>query len=164
MNISGRLSLTLFLAASTFVAAPLRAESIGFPKDKPVFTIEVPSGWKAEYNATPASVMLADAEMKNSFMAIGMPGGTIISDKTAAAATLTKFLEQDMKMDNKDETFSEPTEMTIGGQPAYSIKSTTKGGGPTNEYIVFTPDGKNFFVGMTNGDVKAVLDSIKVAS
>lgn len=156
--------MVLIFGASLFVGARASAETIAFPKDKPVFTIEVPSGWKAEYNATPVSVMVADGELKNSFMAIAMPGGTIISDKTAAAATLTNFLERDLKENIKDETFSEPTEMTIAGQPAYSIKSTTKGGGSTNEFIVFTPDGKSFFVGMTNGEVKAVLDSIKAAS
>ena len=106
---------------------------------------------------------MADAELKNSFMAIAMPEGTIISDKDAAAATLKKFLEQDLKENIKDETFSEPTEMTIAGETAYSIKATTKDGGPTNEFLVFSPDGKSYFVGMTNGDVKAVLNSIKAA-
>ena len=134
-----------------------------FPKDKPAFTIEVPAGWKADYNLAPSSVFVADAELKNSFMAIAMPGGTIISDKDAAAATLKKFLEQDLKENIKDETFSDPTEMTIAGETAYSIKATTKDGGPTNEFLVFAPDGKSYFVGMTNGDVKAVLNSIKAA-
>ena len=148
---------------SSVLSVFAHAESIGFPKDKPAFTIEVPAGWKTDYNPTPNSVFVADAELKNSFMAIAMPDGTIISDKDAAAATLKKFLEQDLKENIKDETFSEPTEMTIAGETAYSIKATTKDGGPTNEFLVFTPNGKSYFVGMTNGDVKAVLNSIKPA-
>lgn len=68
-----------------------------------------------------------------------------------------------MKENISNETLGEPTELTIAEQKGYSIKSTTKGGGPTNEFLVFTPDGETFFVGITNGDVKAVLASIKAA-
>ena len=77
---------------STMLSVFAHAESIGFPKDKPAFTIEVPAGWKADYNPSPNSVFVADAELKNSFMAIAMPEGTIISDKDAAAATLKKYV------------------------------------------------------------------------
>lgn len=158
-----RLSIGLLLIVSTLLPVSLRAESVGFPKDDPAFTVEVPTGWKAEYIATPNSLMLMDASLSNSFMAIAMPDDTEISDHASATAALTKFLEQDMKENVKNETFSEPTELTIAGQKAYSIKATTKGGGPTNEFLVFTPDGETFFVGMTNGDVKAVIASIKAA-
>jgi hypothetical protein len=158
-----RSRLCLAVLFSTLLSGPVLADSIGFPKDKPAFTIEVPAGWKADYNPTPSSVIVADAEMKNTFMAIAMPPGTIISDKDAAAATLKKFLEQDLKENIKDETFTEPAELTIAGEKAYSIKATTKDGGPTNEFLVFSPDGKSYFVGMRNGDVKAILDSIKTA-
>jgi hypothetical protein len=153
----------LLLIAAILLPGSLRAESVGFPKDNPAFTVEVPSGWKAEYMATPNSLMLMDASLSNSFMAIAMGEDTEITGKTSASATLKKFLEKEMKENVANEEFSEPTELTIAGQKAYSIKATTKGGGPTNEFLVFTPDGETWFTGMTNGDVKAVIASIKAA-
>ena len=157
------LAIGLLLVASSLVPLSLRAESVGFPKESPAFTIDVPAGWKAEYNATPNSLMLMDASLSNSFMAIAMSEETEISDKASAAATLTKFLEKEMKENIANQTFSEPTELTIAGQKAYSIKSTPKDGGPTSEFVLFSPDGETYFAGLTNGDVKAVIGSIKAA-
>jgi hypothetical protein len=158
-----RLCAVLFLVLSTIATPSLRAETAGFPKEKPVFTLEVPAGWKIDYNLSPPSMFLADPELKNSFMVLPMAEGTQISDGGSAAATLTKFLEQDMKENIKDQTFSEPTEQTVAGQKAYSINATTKGGGTTNPFLIFTPDGKRYFVAMQSGETKPVLDSIKAA-
>ena len=158
-----RIGTALLLIVSTFVTRSLHAETAGFPKDKPAFTVEVPAGWKVDYNEAPPSLFLADAELKNSFMALVMAEGTVISDGASASATLKKFLEQDMKENMKDETFSDATELTVAGQKAYQINATTKGGGPTNGFLVFTPDGKRYFVGLASGDAKAVVDSIKAA-
>jgi hypothetical protein len=36
----------------------------------------VPAGWKVDYSATPASMFLADLELKNSFMVLPMAKGT----------------------------------------------------------------------------------------
>ena len=163
MKTTNRFCLAFLVIVSTLLPLSLRAESLGFPKDKPAFTLEVPAGWKAEYIATPNSLMLADASLSNSFMAVAMAEDTEVSDKASATDALKKFLEKDMKENVANETFSEPTELTIAGQKAYSVKATTKGGGPTNEFLVFTPDGETWFAGMTNGDVKAVLASIKAA-
>jgi hypothetical protein len=163
MKPTSRFGTALLLVVSTLVTGSLHAETAGFPKDKPVFTVEVPTGWKVDYNPAPPSLFLADAELKNSFMALAMAEGTVISDGASASATLRKFLEQDMRESMKDETFSEPTEQTVAGQKAYLINSTTKGGGPTNGFLVFTPDGKRYFVGLAGGDAKAVVDSIKAA-
>jgi hypothetical protein len=163
MKPTNRFGVPLLFAVSIFAAGSLRAETAGFPKDKPAFTVEVPAGWKIDYNPAPPSMFLADAELKNSFMVLPMPEGTVISDGASASATLRNFLEQDMKQSMKDETFSEPTEQTVAGQKAYLINSTTKGGGPTNGFLVFTPDGKRYFVGLAGGDAKAVIDSIKAA-
>jgi hypothetical protein len=33
----------------------------------------------------------------------------------------------------------------------------------TNGFLVFTPEGKRYFVALTGGDAKAVVDSIKAA-
>jgi hypothetical protein len=163
MKPNDRFCAALLLFISTIAATSLRAERAGFPKEKPVLTLEVPAGWKIDYNATPPSVFLADPELKNSFMVLPMAEGTQISDGASAAAALTKFLEQDAKENIKDQTFSEPTELTVAGQKAYSINATTKDGGPTNPFLVFTPDGKRYFVAMQSGDTTAVVDSIKAA-
>ena len=163
MKSTCRLYAGLLLGIAILLPTSLRAESVGFPKDNPSFTVEVPAGWKAEYNATPNSLMVMDAALNSNFMVIAMPEGTEISDKASAAAALKKFLEQDMKENVANQTFSEPTEVSVAGEKAYSIKSTPKGGGPTGECLVFTPDGETFFVGIVNGDVKAVIASIKAA-
>lgn len=50
--ISKRLYTVLaILLVSNVVIGPLRAESVGFPKDHPVFTIEVPKDWKAMFDS-----------------------------------------------------------------------------------------------------------------
>lgn len=72
MKSINRVYVGLFLVTLTILPVSLRAESVGFPKDSPAFTVEVPAGWKAEYIATPDSLMLADASLSNSFMAVAM--------------------------------------------------------------------------------------------
>jgi hypothetical protein len=163
MNPTNRFGAALLLVISAIGTTSLRAEIAGFPKDKPVLTLEVPAGWKIDYNVTPPSMFLADPELKNSFMVLPMAEGTQITDGASAAAALTKFLEQDAKENITDQTFSEPVEQTVAGQKAYVINATTKGGGPTNPFLVFTPDGKRYFVAMQSGDTTAVVDSIKAA-
>jgi hypothetical protein len=44
-----RLSLTFLLLLSVGLTASLRAETVGFPKDKPALTIYVPAGWKVDW-------------------------------------------------------------------------------------------------------------------
>lgn len=106
MNPLHRFGAALLLTVSIFATGALHAETAGFPKDKPVFTVEVPAGWKLDYNEVPLSLFLADAELKNTFMALVMAEGTVISDGASASATLRKFLEQDLKESIKDQTFN----------------------------------------------------------
>ncbi len=158
-----RLSLALLVLFCVGFTASLRAETAGLPKDKPAFTVDMPAGWKADYNAAPNAVFMGDADLKNTIMVMPMAQGTEMSDPAGAKAALMKFLEQDMKESIKDMTFSEPAESTVAGQKAYSIKSTAKGGGPTGEFVIFTPDGKAYFAAITSGDVAAVIASIKAS-
>ena len=39
------------MIVSNVVVGPLRAETVGFPKDHPVFTIEVPKDWKVMFDS-----------------------------------------------------------------------------------------------------------------
>lgn len=45
---TSRLSLALLLLFSAGVTASLRADTVGFPKDKPVLTVDAPAGWKID--------------------------------------------------------------------------------------------------------------------
>jgi hypothetical protein len=158
-----RLSLAFFLLLSAGSAVSLQAETAGLPKDKPVFTVELPAGWKADYNTAPNGVFMGDADLKNTIMVMPMAQGTEISDAAGAKAALIKFLEQDMKEALKDITFNDPAGLTVAGQKAYSIKSTQKSGGPAGEFVIFTPDGTAYFAAITSGDVAAVIASIKAS-
>jgi hypothetical protein len=146
--------------------APLRAETVGFPKDKPVLTVDVPSGWKIDWIAAgpmPGGSRLqfqteggaADLSIKE------LPADAEVSDDESAKASLTKIAMQHMKDFEASKT-SDPEETTVAGHKAYKTKVTT-GIGPM-EYTLFTPDGKTYF-GMfsMNGGAEPIIAAIKAA-
>ena len=145
-----RLSPALFLCLAAVLrgGTPLPSGTIKVPPDKPVFTVEVPDSWKAEYMEG-SGVLGLDAKDDSASMSIGPAaggGGTAIAEETAKAWS--------------GATNTEPTELTVAGHKAFYTKLTTALGDV--EYTIFTPDGKNFFmIGVTKGNCKAIIDSIK---
>jgi hypothetical protein len=160
-----RLSLTLLLL-SVGLTASLRAETVGFPKDKPAFSIDVPAGWKVDWidaGALPGGSRVqfmteggaADLSIK------ALPAGAEVSDDATAKTAVTKLAMQDMK-DFEATKCSEPEEVTVAGHKAYSTKVTTGIG--AMEYTIFTPDGKTYFAMFSmNGGAAPIIALIKAA-
>lgn len=166
MKTTSRLSLALLILISAAVAAPLRAETVSFPKDKPTLAVDLPAGWKADFieaGVIPGGARLqlqseggaADLAIKT------LPDGAGITDDASAKANFTKAAMEDMK-EMEASKCDDPEETTVAGQKAYKGKVTT-GLGPM-EYTIFTPDGKTYFSMFSmNGGAAPVIAAIKAA-
>lgn len=52
----------LVAALALSLAAPLRAKTIAYPKEKPLFSIVVPAGWQVHYDGEgPVTIQTPDA-------------------------------------------------------------------------------------------------------
>ena len=161
-----RFCIALLVLFSTSLAVSLRAEPVGFPKDKPALTIDVPAGWKADWieaNDLPGGPRLqlladggeADLSIKT------LPESAGITDDASAKANLTKVALLDMQ-EMEATKASAPEETTVAGHKAYKTKITTAIG--FMEYTIFTPDGKTYFSMFSmNGGAAPVIAAIKPA-
>src|ERR1043165_3184414 len=87
-------ALLVFLGAG--LVSSLRAETVGFPKDKPVFTIDLPSGWKADWigagdlaGGPRLQLMAGGGDADLSIKAL--PASAEIKDDASAKANLTRM-------------------------------------------------------------------------
>ena len=166
MKISTRISAALLVLSLTCFAASLRAETVGFPKDKPVFTIDLPAGWKADWidagdlAGGPRLQLLAgggDADLSIK----ALPASAEIKDDASAKANLTRMALLDMQEMEATKSGA-PEETTVAGHKAYKAKITTDLG--FIDYTIFTPDGKTYFSMFSmNGGAEPVIAAIKVA-
>ena len=166
MKTTSGLLLALLILISAGIAAPLRAETVSFPKDKPALTVEVPAGWKADWieaGVIPGGARLqfqteggaADLAIKT------LPDGAGIIDDASAKANFSKVALQDMK-EMEASKCDDPEETTVAGHKAYKGKVMT-GLGPM-EYTIFTPDGKTYFSMFSmNGGAAPIIAALKAA-
>src|SRR3954470_10128453 len=144
MKIYPRVSTALLVLLSMCFASSLRAESVGFPKEKPVFTIELPSGWKADWidagdlaGGPRLQLMAGGGDADLSIKAL--PASAEITDDASAKANLTRMALLDMQEMEATKS-GVPEETTVAGHKAYKTKITTDLG--FIEYTIFTPNGK----------------------
>ena len=150
------LILAIACALVLNAGTPLPSGTIKIPPDKPVFTVEASESWKAEY-VEGSGVLGLDAKDDSVNMSIGPSGGVSITEDTAKEALLKEALATWSGAKN-----TEPDELTVAGHKAYHTKLTTTLGDV--DYTIVTPDGKSFFtIGVTKGDAKAIIASIKPA-
>jgi hypothetical protein len=157
-----RLSLALLLFLSACLTAAhggeaLPSGTVKCPPDKPVFTIEVPDSWKAEYMVG-TGVLGLDAKDDSASITISPTTDTSITEDTAKAALVKEALAIWAKAKN-----TEPAELPepVAGHKAFTTKLTDDMG--DHEYTIFTPDGKAWFLFTSRGEVKALIASIKAA-
>lgn len=147
--------------------APLRAETLAFPRDSPAFTLVVPdTGWTGSISSDVPSVLSVSQELgqPGTLSIRSVPEERRVTDDAAAKKTLVSLAEEEAKsVGGTDIKWSEPSEVSVAGHKAYSIKLTyTYRSIPvTGENLIFTPDGKRYFMASSAGDVAAIVASIK---
>jgi hypothetical protein len=83
--------LILAFLGSLATVAPLRAETVSFPKENPVLTFELPKDWKATLTKHHTLLLVAQAESKI-FIVQEMPA---VHDKESAEKYLVGDLNRD---------------------------------------------------------------------
>jgi hypothetical protein len=164
MKMSSRVSTGLLVLLSICFVVSLKAESVGFPKDKPAFTIDLPAGWKADWieagdlaGGPRLQLMAGDGDADLSIKAL--PASAEIKDDASAKANLTRMALLDMQEMEATKS-SAPEETTVAGHKAYKTKLTTDLG--FIEYTIFTPDGKSYFSMFSmNGGAEPVIAAFK---
>lgn len=166
MTATHRLFIALLALFCAGLAPSLRAEAVGFPKDKPALTIEVPAGWKVDWieaSGSPSgpTLQLMSAGEEADLSIKALPESAAIVDEASAKANLTRVALLDMQeMEATKSTAAEET--TVAGHKAYKTKLTTAIG--FMEYTIFTPDGKSYFAMFSlNGGAAPVIAAIKPA-
>jgi hypothetical protein len=166
MKISRRTFSALLALFSACFALSLRAEPVGFPKEKPIFTIDLPAGWKADWieandlaGGPRLQLMAGGGEADLSIKAL--PASAQITDDASAKANLTRMALLDMQEMEATKSGA-PEETTVAGHKAYKAKITTDLG--FMDYTIFTPDGKTYFSMFSmNGGAEPVIAAIKPA-
>ena len=166
MKISPGVFTAFLVFLSTSFASALRADSVGFPKDQPAFTIDLPAGWKADWieaadlpGGPRLQLMAGDGEADLSIKSL-LPSAEI-TDEASAKTNLTKVALLDLQ-EFEASKCTAPEETTVAGRKAYRTKVTTDMG--FMEYTVFTPDGKTYFAMFSlNGGAESVIAAIRPA-
>jgi hypothetical protein len=121
--------------------------TVGFPKDKPVFTMEIPKAFAVDATAERV-IIKTRKEHKTFFHLAAIPAEEGVTDEATASAWLPKKARAVLNtFGGTDKSpFSEVREFfpNIAGHKALEIKHD--GGDPGElEMWVFTPDGKRYF-------------------
>ena len=137
-------AVTSILIALT--AQPLRAETVAHPKERPLFTVDVPDGWAVRQSGGPLMMQNADASV------VAVFDGAIRGVKDLATAK--EAVRKQTKLTAETTGYTDLKEVTSvrkmklneeieGAGAHYSAKLPS---GQPVIYIVmmFTPDGKNY--------------------
>ena len=137
-------AVTSILVALT--AQPLPAETVAHPKERPLFTVEVPDGWAVRQSGGPLMMQNADASVVAVFDG-AIRGVTNLATAKEAVRKQTKLTAEATGYTDLKEITSvrkmQLNERIEGVGAHYSAKLP---GGQPVIYIVmmFTPDGKNY--------------------
>ena len=156
--------------------SPLRAETVSFPQDEPVFKIDVPDGWTAKNESETALYLRPTSGTTGHFFAfIELPAGQV-NDEASAKKYLESYCAKDLDAAGVDEKGR-----TIWGVSGETLPNSLKGWSADADglmkikagdlpqmiaysAIAFSPDGKKFFLMAAfgrNGDATANKDFLK---
>jgi hypothetical protein len=161
-----RAAAILALVCLSAIASQVRGDTVKFPKDDPSITIDLPSGWRADFideKTLPGGNRLqlmcenpaGDLSIKE------LPESAGVTDDASAKRELSKVAMEDMKSMEATKV-GDVSETTVAGHKAYGAMVTT-GVGPMF-YAIFTPDGETYFSMFSmQGGADAVVKAIKAA-
>ena len=161
-----RAALAILLVCIGTIASSVRGDTVKFPKDDPSISIDLPSGWKADFvddKTLPGGPRLqlmcenpaGDLSIKE------LPESAGITDDASAKSTLPKVAMEDMKSMEATKV-GDVQETTVAGHKAYGAMVTTGIG--QMFYAIFTPDGETYFSMFSmQGGADPVAKAIKAA-
>ncbi len=137
---------------------PTYATTISAPQDKPLFTLDLPSGWEdasSTFSQYPVALM-RDGQLFyiTTAAALGAPVEVTAENAKTAVCELGKA--------NGAASCKDTKEIEVAGHAGYSVETS---GQYPQEIALFTPDGKTWFVGVAGqnniGKIEPVLKAIK---
>jgi hypothetical protein len=146
-----RLCLILAFLASLAVVAPLRAETVSFPKKDPVFTFEIPKDWKASFTKDNALMLFAHPQ-SGMLIVQEMPADAVHDKESAEKYLLADLKKESMSVGINDlECSSEAYPASKGVAQLSANCSGKKYAGDIkvaaeNFSAGFIVDGKRFFL------------------
>ena len=162
----------LLLAAN----ASLRAETISFPKDDPIFKVEVPEGWAANDESGTGVILRPEGATTGHFFAFVELPPAEVHDAESAKKYLETYRVKDLDalgVDEKARTLWPVTEETLPNNlkswsaGADAMMKTKQGDLPqmiAYTAIAFSPDGKKYFMMVAfgrSGDATANKEFLK---
>ncbi|MEY2563987.1 MAG: hypothetical protein QOH88_2180 [Verrucomicrobiota bacterium] len=155
----GRLFIVVLLVSAAGLAQ-LGAETLVYPKADPVFTIEVPAGWKSTYSSD-GSLNLEKTGGDPVVMILVAPNVTDEASAKASGGTLGQFAKvvglTEPKVDGEIRTLHLPS-----GKEAYGIdyKGKINGKDGVCKFMVFAPTKGKYFMMAVLG----TMDGIKATA
>ena len=145
-------------------------ETVQFPKDDPGLTIELPTGWKADWvdsktaqgGAGMGGTRLQLSSATGDDLSIKeIPDEAKVTDDASAKAAVTKLALQDLK-DFEAASCGPVEEAKVASHTAFGTQVTTGLGKVF--YAIFTPDGESYYAMYSmNGGADSVVAAIKAA-
>ncbi len=158
------LLLTIGLA---FAASSTFAETFSFPKDEPVWKVELSAGWQANYTTqTPAQATLSKKDGDDLMQIRSLIEGEDVTDDGTAKGALCKIATDDVMKQlsaASDVKCGDVSELQIAGHKAFKTEvSYSYHDRPIKSVgYLFTPDGETYF--FASGKPEEALSLIKSA-
>lgn len=134
---------------ASIAASALPSGTVGFPKDKPLFTVELPKGWKANIRGDGTLLIsTTTGEDISTLWDFALRGLSMHGDATVKGFAQSRAGEitKDMKFTDLKCT-KPPSEMTIAGNKAFTTtyEGKMKGKAFFFDLAVFSVDGMHYF-------------------
>jgi hypothetical protein len=130
----------------TLAAPPLSAETVEYPKENPLFTIDVPAGWAVRNSGGPLMMQNADASVVAVFDGAIRGVKNLATAKEAVRVQIKKTAKTTGYTDLREITSVREMKLNeeIDGAGAHYHAKLPSGQPVIYIVMMFTPDGKNY--------------------
>lgn len=145
MNHSSLFSYVTAGFVSVMMPLIASAETASFPKDKPLFSVELPAEWKVA-DSSSSELRLVGPFISNLSIEPVKEFKIEVTEENAKDSACG--VNKSAVLNGEKGTCTEPEEIEIAGHTGYSVIGSGVVG--KKQCIVFTPDGKNWFGAFAN--------------